>query len=336
MAFSQLLTNPLNELTEQINQFDIDDPEASKLHSISYEQNELSILENSYNNLIDELILYKEQLAQAQNEIISANYKLDEQNLMLEQEVAKKTSSLSTTMLKMERQQRELLEQQSKLKGEIERRGKTEKTLTQTNIELKSSIQELNKAQERLLDSEKMATLGSLSAEVSHEVNTPIGVSITSTTYLADMLLKLTQDLEAQKLTKRSIDDFVKNANHSVELLINNLTRASEMLSSYKQIAVDQTSDKIRNINIGKYISEIIQSLQPKLKKTKHTITVNCPDNIEIYGHAGAIAQIFTNLIINSILHGFENIDQGEITITVTLQGHKVHIPLPRQWQWRV
>lgn len=326
LAFSQLLTNPLNELTEQINQFDIDDPESSKLHSISYEQNELSILEGAYNNLIDELILYKEQLALAQNEIISANDKLDEQNLMLEQEVAKKTSSLSTTMLKMERQQRELLDQQSQLKEENVRRSKTEQTLKNTNTELKSSINELNKAQERLLDAEKMATLGTLSAEVSHEINTPIGVSITSTTYLSDLVVKLRQDVESQTLTKRSIDDFVKNASHSIELLVNNLTRASDLISSYKQIAVDQTSDKIRNININKYIHEIIQSLHPKLKKTNHTVIVNCPDNIEIYGHAGAIAQILTNLIINSLLHAFENVDNGVITITVTLQNHRLHM----------
>ena len=326
LAFSQLLTNPLNELTEQINQFDIDDPETSKLHSVSYEQNELNILENAYNNLIDELIQYKERLAQAQREVMSANYKLDEQNLMLEQEVAKKTSSLSTTMLKMERQQRELLEQQSRLKEENARRSQTEKTLTQTNLDLKSSIHELNKAQERLLEAEKMATLGGLSAEVSHEINTPIGVSITSTTYLSDLLIKLNKDIQAQKLTKRSLEDFVNNANHSIDLLVKNLERASDLIGSYKQIAVDQTSDKIRIINIAKYLHEIIQSLHPKQKKTKHVISVDCPDNIEIYGHAGAIAQIFTNLIINSILHAFDGIEQGKINIAVTMLNDKLHI----------
>ncbi|MEW6981621.1 ATP-binding protein [Colwelliaceae bacterium 6471] len=326
LAFSQLLTNPLNELTEQIKQFDIDDPESSKLHSMSYEQNELNILENAYNNLIDQLIQYKEQLAEAQHEVISANYKLDEQNLMLEQEVAKKTSSLSTTMLKMERQQRELLDQQSKLKAENERRSKTEKTLTKTNVELKSSILELNKAQERLLEAEKMAALGNLSAEVSHEINTPIGVSITSTTYLADLIGKLSQDVNSQTLTKRSLEDFVKNADHSIELLIKNLERASDLISSYKQIAVDQTSDKIRLININKYLHEIISSLHPKLKKTKHKIVIDCPDNIEIYGHAGAIAQIITNMIINSLVHAFDNIESGTITISVNMQNDRLHI----------
>ncbi len=326
IAFSQLLTNPLNELTEQINQFDIDDPEASKLHVINYENNELNILQNAYNNLIDELVLYKEQLAQAQNKIISTNSQLDEQNLMLEQEVARKTSSLSTTMLKMEMQQRELLEQQSKLQAENNRRSVTEKTLIDTNHELKSSIIELNKAQERLLDAEKMAILGNISAEVSHEINTPIGVSITSTSYLADLLASLKSDIDKNTLSKRVLNEFTQNSEQGLNIVLNNLGRISDLVTSYKQVAVDQISDKIRLVNIGKYLDEIIHSLHPKLKKTSHSIKVDCPENSEIYCHAGAFSQIFTNLIINSMIHGFRDINRGVINIIVRQTGDHLHI----------
>ena len=326
LAFSKLLTQPLNELTEQIKQIDFDDPDASKLHSFNYEKNELSILEDAYNNLIDELVNHKEQLAIAQNEILQANDKLDEHNLLLEQEVAKKTSSLSTTMLKMEIQQKEMIKHQEQLKKENKRRENTELTLTQTNKDLKISIIELSKLQKRVLDAEKMATLGSLSAEISHEVNTPIGISITSTSYLSDTLNTLKKAVDEQKLTKRSVDDFIRNAQQSVDLLTNNLARASELMNSYKQIAVDQMSDKIRMINMAKYLDEIIQSLHPRLKKTNHTIKVNCPTDIEIYSQAGAIAQIFTNLIINSIIHGFENKNRGEIQINIHLHDQQLHI----------
>lgn len=325
-AFSKLLTNPLNELTEQITQFDLDDPEASKLNIINYERNELSILQNAYNNLIDELVLYKNKLNQAQVEITSTNNKLDEHNLMLEQEVARKTSSLSTTMLKMEVQQRELLKQQSRLQDENSRRSKTEMSLIQTNTDLKKSIFELNKAQERLLRVEKMAALGNLAAEVSHEINTPIGISVTSTSYLSDLLSKLNNDIENQELSKRSLNDFIVNANQSILLLENNLERASDIITSYKQIALDQTSDKIRLVNFSKYLNEIIHSLYPRLKKTNHTIDIKCDDNIEVYCHAGAIAQIFTNLILNSILHAFEHIEKGVITINITMQSDNIHI----------
>jgi len=331
LAFNKLLTQPLSELTEQIKQIDPEDPESSKLHSAELRstfesKNELNVLEDAYNNLIDELVEHKAQLAKAQQEITASNDKLDEHNLLLEQEVAKKTSSLSQTMLNMEMQQREMLKQQTQLKEENSRRQTTEFTLTETNKELKSSILELNKAKKRLLESEKMASLGNLSAEVSHEVNTPIGVSITSTSYLSDLLNNLSKDINDQKLTKRSIDDFVINAQQSIELLTNNLTRASDLMTSYKQIAVDQISDKMRLINMAKYLDEIIQSLRPRLKKSNHTIKVNCDTNIEIFSHAGAIAQIFSNLIINSIIHGFEGMSEGQISITVSFHENQLKV----------
>ena len=184
---------------------------------------------------------------------------------MLEQEVARKTSSLSTTMLKMELQQRELLDQQQKLQAENNRRSLTERTLLETNNELKGSINELKKAQERLLDTEKMAALGSMSAEVTHEINTPIGVSITSTTYLTDLLSKLKSDIDSNKLSKRELNDFTNNSKQGLDLLLNNLERASELITSYKQVAVDQISEKIRQINLARYIDEIIHSLHLSL-----------------------------------------------------------------------
>lgn len=325
-AFNKLLTRPLNELTQQIEQIDLDDPEASKLHSMNYEKNELNILEDAYNNLINELVEFKEKLAFSQLETDKAKDQIDEHNLLLEQEVAKKTSSLSSTMLSMEIQKKELLDQKHSLQEENIRRSKTEKTLTTTNKELILSIKELNIAKERLLETEKMASLGQLSAEVSHEVITPIGISITSSTYLLEQISTLKQTLDQNKMSKRSIENFINNATRSTELLTNNLYRASELLVSFKHIAVDQTNDKIRMINISKYIDEIIQSLHPKLRKTAHSINVNCDKNIEIYTHPGAIAQILLNMIINSITHGFEHINRGEITINIDYQPHKLII----------
>ena len=326
LAFTKLLTEPLTELTEQIKQLDLHDPEASKLHTLNYENNELNILEDAYNHLIDELVEFKDKLALSKHEISSANDKLDEQNLMLEQEVAKKTSSLSSTMLKMEVQQKELLQQQHQLQTENHRRSKTEKTLINTNKDLKSSIIQLSKAQDRLLEAEKMASLGALSAEVSHEINTPIGVSITSISYLSDIISKLQLDINEQKLSKRAIDSFIANALQSIELLLSNLNRASELNASFKQVAVDQTNDRVRLIDVSKYLDEIIQSIHPKLKKTNHYIKIHCDRNIEIYSHPGAIAQIIINLIINSIIHGFEDISRGEISIDVTLKKQRLHI----------
>jgi C4-dicarboxylate-specific signal transduction histidine kinase len=326
VAFTKLLTEPLQELIDQMKQLDLNDPEASKFHMINAEKNELSILEDAYNNLIDELIEFQEKLSLSERETSFANEKLDEQNLALEQEVAKKTSTLSSTLLRMEVQQKEMLTQQKQLTEENNRRRKTETTLITTNKDLKSSIQELSKAQDRLLEAEKMASLGQLSAEVSHEINTPIGISITSTSYLSDSINKLNQDINDQKLSKRTIDLFIANAQQSVALLSNNLQRSAELITSFKQVAVDQTNDKVRLISVAKYLDEIIQSIHPKLKKTTHRIKVNCDPHIEVYSHPGAIAQIIINLLINSIIHGFNEINRGEMTIDITLEHHQLII----------
>jgi C4-dicarboxylate-specific signal transduction histidine kinase len=226
----------------------------------------------------------------------------------------------------MEVQQKEMLTQQKQLTEENNRRRKTETTLITTNKDLKSSIQELSKAQDRLLEAEKMASLGQLSAEVSHEINTPIGISITSTSYLSDSINKLNQDINDQKLSKRTIDLFIANAQQSVALLSNNLQRSAELITSFKQVAVDQTNDKVRLISVAKYLDEIIQSIHPKLKKTTHRIKVNCDPHIEVYSHPGAIAQIIINLLINSIIHGFNEINRGEMTIDITLEHHQLII----------
>jgi signal transduction histidine kinase len=313
-------------MTEQIKRFDIDDPESSKLHTMHYERNELTILEEAYNNLIEQLVDYKERLHRAQQEIIKTNQQLDEHNLLLEQEVAKKTSSLSNSMLTLQKQKQELIQHQHKLEDENRRRQQTEKTLLQTNQDLQNSVQALQKAQELLLHTEKMANLGNLSAEISHEINTPIGVGITSVTYLADLLEGLKDKINNNTLSKRALLDFIENAQHSINLLLNNLNRASELITSFKQVAVDQTSNKLRKINLKDYINEVIQSLAPKLKKTKHKIKLDCDPSIVIYTHAGALSQILTNLIVNSLLHGFENIEQGEITIKIYKEGNQVHL----------
>ena len=171
-----------------------------------------------------------------------------------------------------------------------------------------------------------MAILGKLAAEISHEINTPIGVGITATSYLSDSLAKISKDINQHKLSKRGLDDFVNNSEQGLALLLNNLQRASELISSYKQVAVDQTSGKIRLINLAAYVDEIIQSLHPKLKKTNHSIHIDCPEKIEVYSHAGALSQIFTHLILNSILHGFEHKNRGKIMIKLVMQGEEVHI----------
>ncbi|WP_423185603.1 sensor histidine kinase [Alishewanella sp. d11] len=326
IAFRRYLTEPLADLSRQIEDLELEQLDGSKIQISADEGAELSLMATAYNRLIQRLQDYQAQLKQTQQQLLLSNNKLDQQNLLLEQEVARKTSGLSQAMMDLQQQKQELLQKEQSLKEEIEQRRQTELDLRQKQKELEETIQHLNQAQDRLVQSEKMAALGGLVAGITHEVNTPVGISVTATSFLEERLNKLNNAYQTKTLTPKMLDEFLDEAQQSTHLLASNLGRASDLIASFKQIAVDQTSEAIRTINLCEYIHEIIRSLQPHFKKTRHQVEVNCADNIILDCPAGAISQIFTNLLMNSLIHGFEHLEQGLIRITIFADDDNIDI----------
>ena len=325
-AFRTMLSEPLQTITEQMGNFDPQHPEESKLSIKLDDDNELLQLKESYNHVIDDLIISNNKLKDAQNELTLANKKLDDQNLILEQEVAKKTASLSQIMLDLEQQKDELIAHQRELRQENENRQYIEAELRKRNQELASSMDSLNQAQEQLVESERMASLGGLVAGIAHDVNTPLGVSVTAASFLQERLNNLKTDFEDKSLTSKNMASFIDEAEQTALLLLSNLERASDLIASFKQVAVDQTSETEREFVLGDYINEIIQSLKPSFKHTEHQINVSCPDNLVVTCAPGAIAQIVTNMVVNSITHGFEGKAAGSVTLDVKEDGNNVVI----------
>lgn len=325
-AFRQLLTDPLADFTQQISDFDFNRLEDSKLNVSHIENSELDVLQSAYNRLVDGLIESQTQLIDAQKELTVANEKLDIQNISLEQEVAKKTASLSTIMLDLEQQKDQLISQQSELKKENVHRAKIEQELTARNKELADSMVTLQMAKDQLLESERMASLGGLVAGITHDVNTPLGVSVTAASFLDERVNFLKTAFDDKTLTSAMMEGFVLDAQQTTSLLLNNLYRASDLIASFKQVAVDQTSEAKRQIHLKQYLNEVLLSLAPSIKKTKHDVTMNCPDDLVIDCAPGAIAQIFTNLVMNSLIHGFNEGEKGKIDLTVTNEGNQVQI----------
>jgi signal transduction histidine kinase len=320
------LTNPLNELTQQITDFNLDDPESSKLDLSIDEDNELKVLETSYNKLIDEMIEFQSRLAGSQHELQKANLRLDDQNISLEEEVAKKTATLSRIMLDLEQQKDELLINQRELRQENENRQFIEDELRKRNTELATSMETIQMAKDQLVESERMASLGGLVAGIAHDVNTPLGVSVTATSFLHDRVKKLQSAYESKKLTGNTMTSFLSEAEQTITLLTNNLNRASDLISSFKQVAVDQTSEAEREINVSEYLTEVVQSLAPNFKKTQHTIDIHCPDDLSIKCAPGVLAQILTNMIMNSLIHGFEDKTKGAIRLEISEQDNNLVI----------
>jgi signal transduction histidine kinase len=316
-AFRSMLTNPLNELTQQITDFNLDDPESSKLDLSITEDNELKVLETSYNKLIDEMIEFQSKLAGTQSELKQANQRLDDQNISLEEEVAKKTATLSRIMLDLEQQKDELLINQRELRQENENRQFVEDELRKRNTELATSMETIQMAKDQLVESERMASLGGLVAGIAHDVNTPLGVSVTATSFLKDRVQKLQSAYDDKKLTGSTMTSFLSEAQQTITLLTNNLNRASDLISSFKQVAVDQTSEAEREINVSEYLTEVVQSLAPNFKKTQHTIDIHCPDDLSIKCAPGVLAQILINMIMNSLIHGFEDKPKGAIRLDI-------------------
>lgn len=326
MAFRKQLTLPLTELTQQIEDLELDQLDGAKVEIQHDDTSELSVMADAFNRLIGRVQDYKNQLETTQKQLLLSNEKLDQQNLMLEQEVARKTSGLSQAMMDLQQQKQELEVKQQSLREEIERRRHTEGALRGKQTELEKIVDDLKQAQDRLVQSEKMAALGGLVAGITHEVNTPVGIGVTATSFLAEKLQTLSAAYADKTLTPKMLEHFIEEASQGTELLQSNLIRASELIASFKQIAVDQTSEAVRTINLADYLHEVIRSLQPNFKKTHHQIEVNCPDNIVLSCPAGAISQIFTNLLMNSLIHGFEDMEDGLVRITVLDEDDNVDI----------
>ncbi len=317
IAFRKLLTDPLEQLTEQIEDLELNDLEGQHINIETTEHNELKVMEQSFNKLIDKVVQYRQELEHTQKELIISNEKLDQHNLQLEQEVARKTSNLSQAMMDLQQQKYELEKQKLTLTEEVDLRRHTEQELLTKQKEMQRYVDELNLAQERLVGSEKMAALGGLVAGITHDINTPVGIGVTATSFLQERLMQIETAYKDKTLSPKALEEFINDAKQSTSLLTSNLDRASELVASFKQIAVDQASEAVRTINFKEYLGEVIRSLHPKIKNTSHHINLDCPEDLTLNLPAGAISQIFTNLIMNSLIHGFDGLNNGVIDILI-------------------
>ncbi len=189
--------------------------------------------------------------------------------------------------------------------------------LQQANEALKTSLDTLKITQNQLIQAEKMVALGGLVAGVAHEINTPLGVGVTSASFLDEKTQDLEKLYQQGQISRSALEDYLKTARQSTALLLRNLHRAADHVQSFKQIAVDQTNEEKRRFLLNTYINDLLLSLRSKLQDTRHTVTVYCPEPIEIASYPGAFSQIITHLFLNTLHHAFDGVEQGEITLNL-------------------
>jgi signal transduction histidine kinase/purine-cytosine permease-like protein len=187
--------------------------------------------------------------------------------------------------------------------------------------DLVRSLDHLEMTRSHLVESEKMASLGGLVAGVAHEINTPVGIVVSAASYLQDRTAAVRVQADLGTLGPADVRSYLDDVAQSARLLLSNAHRAAQLVKSFKQVAVDQTSDERRQFDLRNYIEETLLSLQPKLRGTQVTVHVHCAAGIEMDSYPGPLAQVLTNLVVNSLQHGFAPDTRGTMRISGWLEG---------------
>ena len=198
--------------------------------------------------------------------------------------------------------------------------------LKESNQELLSTLEKLHQFQGQLVETEKMASLGDMVAGIAHEINTPIGLGVTASTLMNDRLQEIKQAFEGKTLKSSQLKKFLTQGEENIEMIYRNLDRAAKLISSFKKVAVDQTRTETSSFNFKTLIKQVFITLKAKLHEQHINLIIDCPEDLIVESKSGQINQILVNLILNSIIHGFEDNQGGEITISVFYLSNQLHM----------
>ncbi|MDF2177684.1 ATP-binding protein [Aliiglaciecola sp. CAU 1673] len=209
-------------------------------------------------------------------------------------------------------------QQISQLNAELERKVEVRTAeLEQKTRLLSDSLERLKRTQQQLIQNEKHAALGRLVAGVAHQINTPLGICVTAASLLSNELHNTYSKALDGQIGKKAFGEACDKMVECADMLQLNLDRASNLISSFKQVAVDQSSENKRRFNVAEYINKILLSMRSKFENTPHKIELTCDPKLSLYSHPGALTQILTNLIDNALTHAFDADNAGKIEIKV-------------------
>lgn len=198
--------------------------------------------------------------------------------------------------------------------------------LEQANAELTRTLDELKATTDLLIESDRMASLGSMVAGMAHEINTPIGVGVTAASLVRDKVAQLQRDVDTRTLTRDGMADSLSVLDEASDVMLRNMARADSLIRSLKQVAVDQTNLETRDVRLERYIREVELSVAPVLRKAGLTIDLDCRPDLTLHLQPGPLAQIMTNILMNCAYHAYPDGAGGRIKILVRLSEEGVEI----------
>jgi len=186
--------------------------------------------------------------------------------------------------------------------------------LKRKNAELKASLDKLQAAQSHIIETEKMAAMGSLVAGIAHELNTPIGVCITANSSTEEVI----DQAKEKRLTSKIVNETFTQLSAYIELISRNLTRSADLIDIFKEVAVEFPLQHHEPFNLKEFLTDIVATLKNKYVSSPFTVNLVCNENIWINSHSSFFIHIFSNLTTNTINHGFNQKRNDEINITVS------------------
>ncbi|MFS2140698.1 sensor histidine kinase [Duganella sp. Dugasp56] len=203
---------------------------------------------------------------------------------------------------------------------EVLARINTHLALRRAHRELQDMVGTLAKAREDIVRNEKLAGLGAMVAGIAHELNTPIGNSLMAATTFEVQTDDIGQHLASEGvITRKEFEHYIQNARLSVDILSRNLHRAADIVTNFKQVAVDQTSSQRRSFLLAEVVAGNVLTLQPTIKRTPFVIKQHVPEDLMMESYPGPLGQVITNLINNAIVHAYDGRRDGLIAVTAQL-----------------
>ena len=191
--------------------------------------------------------------------------------------------------------------------------------LGKANQELTATLDTLRHAQNELVRSEKFAALGALVAGVAHELNTPIGNSLMAASTLEEHVATFSVKLGAGPIRRSELDQYVRDSEVASDIIVRNLNKASELVTSFKQVAVDQASAQRRDFLLDEVVSEILMTLRPSFKRQPIDVQVSISETIRLDSYPGPLGQVLSNLLNNARIHAFDGRASGNIRLSARM-----------------